>query len=115
MDTCEHSVADLPIEINIDIAGFIILPHLKADKVEELGQYGTGGEGRGRGGGGERGGEGGGEEGGSGGGQGDIEALSETIPGLAGEDYPILAQVGATLSPIYWQMCFEDCVIFKGL
>ena len=52
--------------------------------------------GYGRGGGGGAGARGGGGGGGVGGGGDDIGDLSETIPGIAGEDYPIYAEVPDT-------------------
>ena len=58
----------------------------------QLTSYGSGGgAGRGRGGGG--GGGGGGELDGDGADEDAVLALGETVPGLAGEDYPILAEV----------------------
>ena len=59
----------------------------------QLAGYGGGGGG---GGGGARGGGGVGGDGGGGGGGGDVGDLSETIPGVAGEDYPIYAEVPDT-------------------
>ena len=59
----------------------------------QLAGYGRGGGGAG-GGAGARGGGGGGGNGGGGG--GDVGDLSETIPGVAGEDYPIYAEVPDT-------------------
>ena len=57
----------------------------------QLTSYGSGGgAGRGRGGGG---GGGGGELDGDGADEDAVLALGETVPGLAGEDYPILAEV----------------------
>ena len=58
----------------------------------QLAAYGRGGGGAGGGGGG-AGARGGGDGGGGG---GDIGDLSETIPGVAGEDYPIYAEVPDT-------------------
>ena len=60
----------------------------------QLAAYGRGGGGAGGGAGARGGGDGGG--GGGGGGGGDIGDLSETIPGVAGEDYPIYAEVPDT-------------------
>ena len=65
----------------------------------QLAAYGRGGGGGGRQGAGSRGGGGGGGDvggGGGGGGGGDIGDLSETIPGVAGEDFPIYAEVPDT-------------------
>ena len=56
---------------------------------------GGGGGGNGQGFGGRPGGEEG-QGGGGGGGGGDVGDLSETIPGIAGEDYPIYAEVPDT-------------------
>ena len=72
------------------VAILVSLVTLLSGAGAQLAGYGRGGGGAG-GGGGARGGGGGG-----GGGGDDIGDLSETIPGVAGEDYPIYAEVPDT-------------------
>ena len=69
------------------LASLVLLTGAEA----QLAAYGRGGGGAGGGAGARGGGDGGG-----GGGGGDIGDLSETIPGVAGEDYPIYAEVPDT-------------------
>ena len=78
--------------VSASMAALFASPALLTGAGAQLAAYGRGGGGAGGGGGG-AGARGGGDGGGGG---GDIGDLSETIPGVAGEDYPIYAEVPDT-------------------